>query len=181
MGAARGTNSHRVQVTTRESATSGFIRREASVGSTPPQAPASCCGNSRARSATSQSERSCCHPDACLLVPDPKGAVAGLAILVSSHQLTGWTEVAVDHGLGRQETLCLLGRLKAPHLLFKWRLVRCLNSGRISRWAAGIELKTSQQAPEEAWPRSHTVGPARGCRARRPSGPLRARDSAAHS
>jgi hypothetical protein len=50
-----------------------------------------------------------CDPDASLLAPDPEGLGAGTAVLGGRHQVPPRAEVAVDHGVRRQEALRLPG------------------------------------------------------------------------
>jgi hypothetical protein len=52
---------------------------------------------------------SCCHLDARLLPPDPKGLGASAAVLSGGHEVPPRTEVAIDHGVHREEALRLLG------------------------------------------------------------------------
>ena len=47
--------------------------------------------------------------DAGLLAPDPEGLVAGTAVLHGGHQVPPRSEIAVDHGVRRQEPLRLPG------------------------------------------------------------------------
>jgi hypothetical protein len=44
-----------------------------------------------------------------LLSPHPEGFGASATILIGGHQMTTWTEVAIDEVLSRKEALCLPG------------------------------------------------------------------------
>ena len=44
---------------------------------------------------------SCCHLDACFLPPHEEGLGASTPILSRGHQIAPWTEVTVDHRVGR--------------------------------------------------------------------------------
>src|SRR3712207_700766 len=56
------------------------------------------------------------HLGAGLLPPHPEGLGAGAAVPGGAHQVPPRTEVAVDHGVRREEPLGLLGRLEPLHL-----------------------------------------------------------------
>ena len=53
--------------------------------------------------------------DAGLLALDPKGLVS-TPITGCGHKMAPWSEVTVDHSMGRREPLCLIGRFQALHL-----------------------------------------------------------------
>ena len=46
-------------------------------------------------------------PDACFLTPIPECLSANHAIVADVHQMAPWTNVAIDKGMGEQETLSL--------------------------------------------------------------------------
>jgi hypothetical protein len=66
-------------------------------------------GGPRVDHATALQQRLCCRLDAHFLSLDPECLVAGSAVLTRGHQVPPRTEMAADHGVGRQEALSLLG------------------------------------------------------------------------